>query len=43
MEEEGELVYRDGKKEYVPAGLTSRKTVQKKRKQRVKFKRRNRR
>ena len=39
MEEEGELIYDNKKREYVPAGLTSRSNVHKYRKQRVKRRR----
>jgi hypothetical protein len=39
MEEEGKLVYSENKKEYVPAGLTSRAAANKYRKQRVRSKR----
>ena len=39
MEEEGKLIYDSNKREYVPAGLTPRKDVQKHRKQRMKRRR----
>ena len=39
MEEEGRLIYREDKKEYVPAGLTPRSDVHKYRKKRKQIKR----
>jgi hypothetical protein len=39
MEEEGTLIYDNNKREYVPAGLTSRSDVHKYRKQRMKRRR----